>query len=144
MIHPQYYGVQAPWGIYPANLIQQQGQHTPQGPLSQGQGQQQGQMMRNQSGRPLTPQQNDNNLSQQNIQPPALQTPSKSDLIDVGNIFLKTGSTVTFRKPFYAPGLKGPPGASSNWIVRLSVCLSVCLSICLSVRNSVPLTNKVQ
>ena len=26
---------------------------------------------------------------------------------------------------FYAPGLKGPPGASSNRIVRLSVCLSV-------------------
>ena len=27
---------------------------------------------------------------------------------------------------FYAPGLKGPPGASSNWIIRLSVCLSIC------------------
>ena len=49
---------------------------------------------------------------------------------------------------FYAPGLKGPPGASSVWIVRLSVrpsvCPSVCLSVCPSVRNSVPLTNKVQ
>ena len=31
---------------------------------------------------------------------------------------------------FYAPGLKGPPGASSNWIVHLSVCLSLCLSVC--------------
>ena len=41
---------------------------------------------------------------------------------------------------FYAPGLKGPPGASSNRIVRLSVCLSVCPSV----RNSVPLTIKVQ
>ena len=41
---------------------------------------------------------------------------------------------------FYAPGLKGPPGASSNRIV----CPSVCLFVCLSVRNSVPLTNKVQ
>ena len=41
---------------------------------------------------------------------------------------------------FYAPGLKGPPGASSNQIVRLSVCLSVRLSV----RNSVPLTIKVQ
>ena len=41
---------------------------------------------------------------------------------------------------FYAPGLKGPPGASSVWIVHLSVCLSVCPSV----RNSVPLTNKVQ
>ena len=41
---------------------------------------------------------------------------------------------------FYAPGLKGPPGASSDWIVRLSVCPSVCLSV----RNSVPLSNKVQ
>ena len=45
---------------------------------------------------------------------------------------------------FYAPGLKGPPGASSNRIVRPSVCLSVCLSVCPSVRNSVPLTIKVQ
>ena len=26
---------------------------------------------------------------------------------------------------FYAPGLNGPPGASSNWIVRLFVRLSV-------------------
>ena len=41
---------------------------------------------------------------------------------------------------FYAPGLKGPPGASSVWIVRLSVRPSVCLSV----RNSVPLLNKVQ
>ena len=37
---------------------------------------------------------------------------------------------------FYAPGLKGPPGASSVWIV--------CPSVCPSVRNSVPLINKVQ
>ena len=37
---------------------------------------------------------------------------------------------------FYAPGLKGPPGASSNGII--------CLSVHLSVSNSVPLTNKVQ
>ena len=37
---------------------------------------------------------------------------------------------------FYAPGLKGPSGASSVWIVRPSVRLSV--------RNSVPLTFKVQ
>ena len=29
-----------------------------------------------------------------------------------------------------APGLKGPPGASSNRIVCLSVPLSVCLSVC--------------
>ena len=29
---------------------------------------------------------------------------------------------------FYAPGLKGPQGASSNRIVRLSICLSVILS----------------
>ena len=33
---------------------------------------------------------------------------------------------------FYGPGLKDLPGASSNWII--------CLSVCLSVRNSVPLT----
>ena len=37
---------------------------------------------------------------------------------------------------FYAPGLKGPPGASSVWIV--------CPSVRLSVRNSVPLMYKVQ
>ena len=30
---------------------------------------------------------------------------------------------------FYAPGLKGPPGASSNLSVRPSVRLSVCLSL---------------
>ena len=41
---------------------------------------------------------------------------------------------------FYAPSLKGPPGESSNRIVRLSFCLSVRPSVCLSVRNSVPLT----
>ena len=45
---------------------------------------------------------------------------------------------------FYAPGLKGTPGASSNRIVRLSVRLSVPPSVRPSVRNSVPLTNKVQ
>ena len=28
---------------------------------------------------------------------------------------------------FYAPGLKGPPWASSNRIVRVSVCPFVCL-----------------
>ena len=47
---------------------------------------------------------------------------------------------------FYAPGLKDPPGASSNRIVcpSVCVCLSICLSVHLSVGNSVPLTNKVQ
>ena len=34
---------------------------------------------------------------------------------------------------FYAPGLKGPPGASSSRIVRLSVCPFVCPFVCLSV-----------
>ena len=37
---------------------------------------------------------------------------------------------------FYAPALKGPPGASSNRIVRPSVCLFVRLFV----RNSVLLT----
>ena len=41
---------------------------------------------------------------------------------------------------FYAPDLKGPPGASSNRIVRLFVCPFVRLSV----RNSVLLSNKVQ
>jgi hypothetical protein len=31
VIHPQYYSVQTPWGIYPANIIPTQGQQTPQG-----------------------------------------------------------------------------------------------------------------
>ena len=42
--------------------------------------------------------------------------------------------------PFYAPSLKGLPGASSNRIVRPSVRPFVCPSV----RNSGPLTNKVQ
>ena len=45
VLHPQYYGVQTPWGIYPASIIQQ-GQQTPQGLPSQ--------PLRNGSGR-LTP-----------------------------------------------------------------------------------------
>ncbi|KAL5014836.1 hypothetical protein ScPMuIL_009106 [Solemya velum] len=71
---PQYYGVQAPWGLYPANLIQQQSQQTPQA-MSQ---QQQQQMLRGQTGRPLTPsQQNDamNNQSGQMTAQP-LQNPN--------------------------------------------------------------------
>ena len=39
-------------------------------------------------------------------------------------------------KIFYAPGLKGLPRVSNNWIVRQSVCLPV--------HNSIPLTGKVQ
>lgn len=74
VIHPQYYGVQTPWGIYPANLIQQpQGQQTPQGMQ-----QQQTQMMPRQSnGRPLTPsQQNDGMGTPQTLQAQPLQAPS--------------------------------------------------------------------
>lgn len=76
VIHPQYYGVQAPWGIYPANLIQQQGQQTPQ------MGQQQP-MMRGQSGRPLTPNQQNDNMAnqQQTMQPQTLQTSMFKTLI---------------------------------------------------------------
>lgn len=62
VLHPQYYGVQAPWGIYPANLIQQQGQTTPQ-PASHHQQQQQ-QLMRGQNGR-LTPNQSESNMPPQ-------------------------------------------------------------------------------
>ena len=51
---------------------------------------------------------------------------------------------VRLQTTFSAPGLKGPPGASSVWIVCPSVCPSVCLSICPFIRYSVPLTNKVQ
>ena len=53
-------------------------------------------------------------------------------------------SSTDFLKTFYAPGLKGPPGASSVWIVRLSVRPSVRPFVRPSVRNSVPLTFKVQ
>ena len=55
---------------------------------------------------------------------------------------------LVFSAYFYAPGLKGPPGAYSVWIVCPSVCPSVRpsvrLSVRLSVSNSVPLINKVQ
>ena len=43
-----------------------------------------------------------------------------------------SGKQIVRLQTFYAPSLKGPPGASSVWI------------ICPSVRNSVPLINKVQ
>ena len=61
---PQYYSVQAPWGLYPvAGLVQQQtpGQQTPQGaPLS---AQQQQQLLRAQAGnRPITPSQSSDGL----------------------------------------------------------------------------------
>ena len=68
MVHPQYYGVQTPWGIYPANIVQQpQGQQTPQGGVQQ----QQQQLLRGQQGRPLTPSQ-----QQQQQQQDALGTPT--------------------------------------------------------------------
>ena len=44
-------------------------------------------------------------------------------------IFHITQDAIHEDQNFYAPGLKGPPGASSNQIVRPSVCLSVCLSV---------------
>ncbi|XP_060066830.1 pumilio homolog 1-like [Ylistrum balloti] len=74
VLHPQYYGVQAPWGIYPANLIQQQGQQTPQG-LNQ---QQQQQVLRGQSGRPITPSQQNENMPSQpsSLQHQPLQAPN--------------------------------------------------------------------
>ncbi|KAK3583191.1 hypothetical protein CHS0354_025709 [Potamilus streckersoni] len=71
---PQYYGVQTPWGIYPANLFQQQqGQQTPQG-MSQ----QQNQLLRSQTGRPLTPNQQNENMSNNatQLQAQALQAPN--------------------------------------------------------------------
>ena len=55
---------------------------------------------------------------------------------------VSTRVRILFR--FYAPGLKGPPGASSVWIVCPSVRPSVRPSVCPSVRNSVPLINEVQ
>ena len=60
--------------------------------------------------------------------------------IYVKNIWLPIWTYFETRNHFYAPGLKGPPGASSNWIVRPSVCPFVRPSV----RNSVLLTNKVQ
>lgn len=75
VLHPQYYGIQTPWGIYPANIIQQQGQGTPQqAQLSQ---QQQQQMLRGQNGRPLTPSQQNEAMATPNSTLPAqaLQTP---------------------------------------------------------------------
>ena len=46
----------------------------------------------------------------------------------------QNGNSVFSRHCFYAPSLKGPPGASSNQIVRLSVHLFVRLSARPSVR----------
>jgi hypothetical protein len=71
---PQYYGVQTPWGIYPAANILQQGPGTPQG------GQQtpqaltpQQQLLRGQNQRPVTPQSSEAGSGQA----PAVGTPSK-------------------------------------------------------------------
>ena len=55
---------------------------------------------------------------------------------EIGQLMIKTYERVS-KTPFYAPGLKGLPGASSNRIVRPSVCPSVRPSVCLSVRLSV-------
>ena len=41
--------------------------------------------------------------------------------IHVPEVQLAVFSPMTVNDNFYAPGLKGPPGASSNWIVCLSV-----------------------
>jgi pumilio RNA-binding family len=55
VVHPQYYSVQTPWGIYPASIIQQQGgQQTPQATAV---APQQQTLIRGQAGRPLTPSQ---------------------------------------------------------------------------------------
>ena len=51
-------------------------------------------------------------------------------------ILAPLGDMVSCHMAFYAPGLKGPSGASSNQIVLLSVRLSIFLSVC----NYVPLT----
>ena len=56
-------------------------------------------------------------------------------------LFIKSSIRYCFMSPAWK---SAGPGASSNWIVRLSIRLSVCPFVCLSVRNSVPLTNKVQ
>ena len=51
----------------------------------------------------------------------------------IENYYIKVTENQIDVDNFYAPGLKGPPGASSNWIVRLSVRPSVCLFVRLSV-----------
>lgn len=79
VIHPQYYSLQTPWGLYPANLIQQQGQQphpgAPQSAAALTQQQQQ-QLLRGQSGRPVTPQQQNENIPASALQAQALQTPN--------------------------------------------------------------------
>ncbi|XP_036368446.1 pumilio homolog 2 isoform X3 [Octopus sinensis] len=80
VIHPQYYSVQAPW-LYPANLIQQ-GQQPHPGAAAQSAAaaalsqQQQQQLLRGQSGRPVTPQQQSENIPASALQAQALQTPN--------------------------------------------------------------------
>ncbi|XP_074657260.1 pumilio homolog 1-like [Tubulanus polymorphus] len=69
VVGPQYYSV--PWGIYPANIVQQ-GQN-PQGGVPQQQ-----QLIRNQQGRPLTPSQQDQIGSQNNGSVQQIQTPENT------------------------------------------------------------------
>ena len=68
----------------------------------------------------------------------SLSWPWSKVTIDHSSIHLYV--SVSVHNTFYASGLKGLLGASSNQIVRLSVYLSVSPSVCLSVRNSVLLT----
>lgn len=65
---PQYYGLQTPWGIYPANIVQQ----------GQQQQQQQQQMMRGPTGRPMTPSQQEQlGTPTSGVQGQPLGTPGK-------------------------------------------------------------------
>ena len=65
--------------------------------------------------------------------PPYFSSPDINvrEIIAISQAALSLSVDKNFNLTFYASDLKGPPGASSNWIVRPSVCLSV--------RNSVPL-----
>ncbi|CAH1774802.1 unnamed protein product, partial [Owenia fusiformis] len=78
VVPPQYYGIQTPWGVYPANIVQtqpgqqQQQQQQPQQQQQQAQQQQPAMVRSGQDGRPLTPsqqQQQDNVQANIQLQP---------------------------------------------------------------------------
>ncbi|XP_013397936.1 pumilio homolog 1 [Lingula anatina] len=121
---PQYYGVQTPWGVYPASVIQQ-GQQQQQQPGVPPQQQQQQQLLQGQGDRPMTPQQQQAQqgrgeaLGSQNptvIQPQIIQAPG---LPNSGRRDSLTGSLdykrqIPSMSPFYNTaglgGINSPAG----------------------------------
>ncbi|XP_052763067.1 pumilio homolog 1-like isoform X2 [Mya arenaria] len=104
VIHPQYYSVQTPWGIYPANIIPTQGQQTPQGMAG----------MRGGSGR-LTP--SGQSDSGQNQMPPQLSTQGAQYQILAPAYYDQNGQLVMGNP-------RGMPGASMRLVSPAPVLVS--------------------